>query len=52
MAIQDFSQQLEKYPDDIEAKKILAEIFLKNNDTKNLKTLLNYVSNNMSFHIT
>ncbi|EHQ3721695.1 tetratricopeptide repeat protein, partial [Salmonella enterica subsp. enterica serovar Senftenberg] len=34
MAIQDFSQQLEKYPDDIEAKKILAEIFLKNNDTK------------------
>ncbi|WP_336219105.1 tetratricopeptide repeat protein [Citrobacter amalonaticus] len=40
ITIQSFTQQLEEHPDDIEAKKVLAEIFLKNNDTKNFEKIV------------
>jgi len=40
MAIKNFTQQIEEHSDDIEAKKVLAEIFLKNNDTKNFEDVI------------
>ncbi|MCW7548671.1 DUF4365 domain-containing protein [Photorhabdus sp. APURE] len=40
MAIQDFTQQIEEHPDDIAAKKVLAEIFLKNNDNEKLERII------------
>ncbi|MFC3395061.1 tetratricopeptide repeat protein [Brenneria rubrifaciens] len=40
MAIQEFTQQIEEHPLDIEAKKILAEIFLKKNDNAKLEEII------------
>lgn len=40
ITIQSFTQQLEEHPDDIEAKKVLAENFLKNNDTKKFEKIV------------